>query len=126
MKLSNFLMLKAIVSFIFALGALIAPVYLVALHGAQVDAFGSVVTRYYGTLLLGVGMICWYVKDMNASELRQGILLALFISDTIGFLIGVMAQLTINLGVLGWIDTAIWFMLALGLGYFRFMQSGNV
>jgi hypothetical protein len=121
MKLSNFLTLKALVSFIFAIGALLAPVYLVALHGHQLDDFGTVLARYYGALLLGIGLLCWSLRSRLAkSDTRQSILLALLIADTLGFITALAGQLSVNLGLLGWIDTAIWLILVLGLAYFRF------
>jgi hypothetical protein len=124
MKLSNFLALKAFVSFIFAIGALLAPVYLVALHGFQLDDFGTVLARYYGALLFGIGLLCWSLRSKLAkSDLRRSILFALLIADTLGFITALAGQLSVNLGLLGWIDTAIWLILVLGLAYFRFADS---
>jgi hypothetical protein len=126
MKLSNFLTLKALVAFVFALGALLAPVYLVVLHGHQLDDFGTVLARYYGALLLGIGWLCWSVKNRLAkSDLRQDVLTALLVADSLGFVIALAAQYSVNMGVLGWVDTAIWLILVLGLVYFRFVEPSS-
>jgi hypothetical protein len=122
MKLSEFLTLKAIASFIFGLGALFAPVYLVALHGAVLDAVGVVLTRYCGAVVFGIGLICWSLRNAPPSDARQGILLALFLTDAASFLVALLAQLAGVMNMAGWLDVAVWLLLAVGLGYFRFLK----
>jgi hypothetical protein len=122
MKLSDFMTLKAVVSVVYALGALLVPGLLLVFHGARADDFGQLLARYYGALLLGVALICWFIKNAEDSAMRRGILLALFVADTLGFIVALLAQLSGMMNFLGWVDAAIWLVLAVGLGYFRFLQ----
>lgn len=123
MKLSEFLTLKAIISFVYALGALIVPGLLLVYHGRPTDDMGQVLARYFGAMLFGIGLLCWSIKSLEDSETRRSILLALFIADALGLVIALIAQFTLALSVLGWVDIAIWVILVLGLGYYRFLQS---
>ena len=124
MKLSEFLTLKSLIAFVYALGALLIPGTFVFYHGALIgDVMGEVLGRYFGAMLLGIGLICWSIRKLADSELRRSILLALFLADALGLVISLIAQLSIPLNVLGWVDIAIWVILVLGLGYYRFLQS---
>ncbi len=77
--------------------------------------------RLLGAKLIGIGLIFWFEKDADTGTLR-GITLALFVADGLGFLATLMGQLSGLMNALGWIT---WFLLALGFGYFRFVESGN-
>ena len=79
-------------------------------------------TRFFGACLIGIGLICWFDKSADYKAL-QGITLALFIGDTIGFIVALLGQLNGLMNSLGWIIVAIWLVLAFGLGYFRFFKS---
>jgi hypothetical protein len=72
-----------------------------------------------GVDLIGIGAVCWAVKGAVENELVQGLILALFFADTIGFVVIVWGQLAGVLIALGWVNVAIWLFLTLGLGYFR-------
>jgi len=122
MKLSDFLLLKSLISFVYALGALLIPGLLIVFHGRTADEMGQLLGRYYGALLFGIGLICWFIRNAPDSEMRRSILLALFIADAFGFVIALSAQLAGMLNLLGWVDATIWLILVLGLGYYRFLQ----
>ena len=123
MKLGAFLTIKAVISFIFGTAALLAPAQLVSMYGVALDPFGVVMSRLLGAVLLGIGFICWFTRIAAYSDLRQGILLSLFIGDTLGFIVDLLTQLSGVENALGWMNVAVWFFLALGLGYFRFIKT---
>ncbi len=124
MKLSSFLMVKAIVCFLFAIGYIVVPVATGSIYEITLDPDGIVMARFFGALLLGIGLILWLSRNADWSLLK-GITLSLFIADTIGFVIALVAQLSGVMNSLGWIIVAIWLLLALGLGYFRFLKPTN-
>ena len=93
-----------------------------SLSETVLDPVGSVMTRLLGAMLLAVGLICWGERNRAPAQL-QSITLALFLGDSIGFAVLLIAQLTGMFGPLGWANVALWLLLAIGLGYFRFVQS---
>ena len=123
MRLYIFLMIKAGISIIFGLSFLLIPVGTGSLFGVTLDQAGGMTARYVGALLLGVGFICWFARLCTGYLEIQGILLSLFIADSLGFLIALFAQLSGMYNSLGWVNVAVWFLLALGLGYFRFVNQ---
>jgi hypothetical protein len=124
MKLSTFLIVKAIVCFVFAIGYIIAPVAVGSFYEITLDPDGIIMARFFGALLIGIGLILWLCRNADWSVLKV-ITLSLFIADTLGFIIALVAQLEGLMNTLGWIIVVIWLLLALGLGYFRFLKPSN-
>ena len=124
MKLSTFLIVKAIVCFLFAIGYIVAPVATGSIYEITLDPDGILMARFFGALLFGIGLILWLSRNADWNMLK-GITLSLFIADTAGFIIALVAQLAGVMNSLGWIIVAIWLLLSLGLGYFRFLKPTN-
>jgi hypothetical protein len=124
MKLSSFLVVKAIISLVFGIGFVLMPVIVWSIYGVTVDSVGLLATRFFAALLIGVGLICWLTRNADSNALKS-ITLSLFIADTIGFIVALAGQLSGIMNALGWIIVAIWLLLALGLGYFRFLKPST-
>jgi hypothetical protein len=121
MKLSTFLIVKAIICFVFAIGYIVVPVATGSIYEITLDPDGIIMARFFGALLLGIGLILWLCRNADWNVLKS-ITLSLCIADTIGFIIALVAQLAGVMNSLGWIIVVIWLLLALGLGYFRFLK----
>jgi hypothetical protein len=121
MKLSNFLVVKAVISLAFGIAFALVPVAVMSLYGVTLDLGGALMARFLGACMIGIGLICWL--DRNAGpQVLQGITLALCIGDTVGFIVALLGQLSGLTNALGWVNVVIWLLLALGLGYFRFLK----
>ena len=121
MKLSNFLVVKAVISLAFGIAFALVPAAVMSLYGITLDLGGAFMARFLGACLIGIGLICWL--DRNADpQVLQGITLALCIGDTVGFIVALLGQLSGLANALGWVNVVIWLLLALGLGYFRFLK----
>lgn len=121
MKISSFLLVKAIISLAFGIGFAVIPAALWSIYGVTLDPPGILMTRFMAACLIGIGLICWINRSTDWNTLR-GITLSLCIADTIGFIVALTGQLSGIMNSLGWINVAIWLLLAIGLGYFRFIK----
>lgn len=77
---------------------------------------------YFGAMLVGIAIICYFASNATASVLRKKVILSLFVADSIGFILALIAQLSGKMNGLGWILVILWLVLALGLGYFSFLK----
>ena len=123
MTLSRFLVVKAILSLAFGIAFAVVPAAAMALFGVTLDPAGVLMARSLGASLIGIGLVCLFDRSAD-HEALQGITLSLFVGDTIGFIVALQGQLSGMMNALGWIVVAIWLLLALGLGYFRFLKGG--
>jgi hypothetical protein len=123
MNLKIFLSFKALVSLCFGLISLCIPTIVFPFYGINLDAQGILFAQWFGAMAIGIGFICWFARTESRSGLRQAILLSLFITDTVGFGVALAAQLREVGNMLGWSNVGLWLILALGLGYFRFIKK---
>ena len=124
MKLSAFLIIKSIICLVFGIGFVFMPVSLISIYGATLDTTGVFMAQLFGTVFIGIGLICWIYRDLDLKVLK-GITYALFVTDTIGFIVALFNQLSGNFNAFGWIIVALWLLFALGLGYFSFLKPST-
>jgi hypothetical protein len=77
---------------------------------------------YFGAMLVGVAIICFFASSAAASPLRNKVMISLAIADTIGFVLALIAQFSGKFSGLGWLIVLLWLVLALFLGYFAFLK----
>ncbi len=119
------MLVKAVICFAFGLGMIAVPGSVVTLYGVALDLPGELMTRWYAALLIGIGVLCLSTRAMTVSKDQKGVLLSLFVADTLGFVVALVAQINGMMNALGWVDVATWLVLALFLGYFRFLSKAK-
>ena len=77
---------------------------------------------YFGAMLVGVAIICYFAAGATASVLRRKVIISLAVADTLGFVLALIAQFSGKFNGLGWILVLLWLILALFLAYFAFMK----
>jgi hypothetical protein len=122
MNVSIFLAIKAVISILTGLSFLLIPAYALSFYDVSLPAEGLFFARLFSAMALGIGGICWFARTMPI-ESRQAVILSLFVADTIGLIVTLMAQSQGLVNSLGWVNVAIWVFLVGGLGYFRFVSK---
>jgi len=126
MKLRSLFIVNTIIALPFGVGAVLAPKAFLSLYGATLDPAGSLTMQFAGVPLIGIGLLTWLARNATESETRRAIVLALLITDIVGFIVALLGQLYGVLNVLGWSTVGIYLLLALGYGYFQFAKPGAV
>ena len=125
MKLGNLFVVNAVIAGLFGLAFVFAPAQLLAQYGLVVDAGFGLVAQLFGAALVGYAILTWLVRKVGDSEARRAIVLALFISDGVAFVLALMAQLKGLVNSFGWSTVAIYLLLALGFAYFHFAKPSE-
>ena len=123
MKLNTFMVISAIVAFIFGLGFILAPVPVMSLYGVTLDASGEFLGRYMGASFIGLAFLAWETRNAAASQMRRVVLIALFITTVLGFVVAVYDKFAGVGNALVWLSVVIYLLLALGFGYFSFIKK---
>jgi hypothetical protein len=126
MKLANLFAVNAVIAGLFGLAFVFAPARLLAQYGLAVDAGFALVAQLFGAALIGYAILTWLVRKAADSDSRRAIVLALFISDAVAFVLALMAQLKGLVTSLGWSTVAIYLLLAVGFAYFQFAKPSEV
>jgi hypothetical protein len=118
MKLKSFLTVKAVITIIFGLGFLLLPAFTWGIFGISLDDQGVMLSRYVGTGFVCAFFVCWLNRDAPP-EAQKNATFNLAITDTIGFVVSLVAQLAGVPNALGWIVVVLWLVLAAGNIYFH-------
>jgi len=123
-KLSQLMIIKALVTLIFGVGFVLVPKAVMSLYGVTLDPAGAMMTQFVGAAFLLLSVVLWLARNAPYSEVTlRALVLAIVIGDTIGFIVALLAQLSGVLNALGWLNVALWLLLALGFGYIRFIKK---
>jgi hypothetical protein len=125
MKLSALMTVNAVIAGLFGIAFVVVPVRLLAIYGITADAQLALIGQLFGAALLGYALLTWTARNAAASDARGAIVLALFVSEGIGFVVGLIAQLRNVVNQVGWSTVVIYLLLALGFGYFQFKKPAS-
>ena len=125
MKLSALMTVNAVIAGLFGIAFVVVPARILAIYGITVDAQFDLVGQLFGAALLGYALLTWTARNAAPSDARAAIVLALFGSNAIGFVIALIAQLRNVVNQVGWSTVAIYLLLALGFGYFQFKEPAS-
>ena len=125
MKLSTLFTINAIVAFLFGLTFVLVPGTAMSFYGITLSLGGIIVAQLFGASLLGYAVLTWSARNAGESEARNAIVLAMVLSETIGFIVALLGQLSGAVNGLGWSTVLIYLVLALGFGYFQFMKQST-
>jgi hypothetical protein len=118
MTLRTLFTINAIVAVLFGLAFLLAPVPLLASYGVELSDAGLYVARLLGSAFIAFALISWFFRDSPGSSELRAVILALFVSDLIGFVLSLIYQLQGVANALGWSTVVIYLLLGVGFGYF--------
>ena len=125
MNLKTLMTINAIVALVFGAAFVIAPAQTYSLYDITASEQLLLMGRLFGGSLIGFAVLTWMARNATDSDARKAIVLALFISEGIGFVGALIGQLNNVVNVFGWSTVAIYLLLALGFGYFQFFKTAS-
>ena len=125
MKFSTFTVIYTVVSAVFGLGFVLMPGQLLLIYGVEPDAALRLIGQFFGAAIISLAILAWLVRNLSNSEARQAIVLALFVGETLGFVMALIGQLNGILNALGWSVVVVYLVFALGLAYFQFFKPAS-
>lgn len=126
MNTRTLLTIAAVLALLFALGLLLIPATIGPLYGFAGTPAEVLITHFFGSALLAIGLINWLAKDADYADLRP-ILLGNLIGDAVGALVAMMGTLSGVMNALGWSTVVIYLLLGLAFAYLYFMgQPVNI
>ncbi len=122
MKLSNLLVINAIVALVYGISFVLVPTTVLSLYGMTQGTSEALAGQYFGLSLIAIGLLTWFARNVADSEAQRAIILALLISDVIGVIVSVIGTVSGVMSAVGWSAVGIYLLLALGYAYFQFMK----
>jgi len=123
MKLKTLMIINTVVAAVFGLGFLIIPGQIHSFYGTEANLSVNFMSQLFGTALIGFAILTYLARNTELTGAGKAIVVALFISDVIGFVVSLIEQLQGVINSLGWSTVAIYLLLAIGFGYFSFVKT---
>ena len=126
MKVKLFLIITAVLAFLFGIVFLLAPARIPASHGITADPGMKHMAQFFGSGLLALAVLSWATRNTPDSTARRAIVLALFVYWTLGTIVATLWQLTGIPEVSGWSTVVFHAPLAVIFGYFAIRYRGPI
>lgn len=95
-----------------------------SLYRLQTDAVGIFMSQTAGGLYVGLGMLAWLARNIDASEFRSAITLTYMVYHLISLIVVLQAWFTGSFVFeLGWVSVAVELFFAAGFAYFLFKKA---
>lgn len=124
MNLRTFLIVAAGIALIYGLGLVFMPATLLAMYGFGTGAGEKLLSQFFGTELLVLGVIVWLAKDLTGASVRP-IITGNLVGNALGVIVSSMGALNGTMNTVGWSAVGIYIFLTLGFGYFQFMAPSK-
>ncbi len=121
MRLRSLLLLGMVLAFLFALALLLGPAIILKFFGLTGSPTEALLAQVIGAGLIGVGIVSWFAKDFTDAQATQAVVMSLFISGAVAFVVtvlGILAKVTKGGNV--WIVAILFLVFAIGYAYFQF------
>ncbi len=118
MKLNTFLLITAVLALLFGIVAILEPGILMSFTGSM---GGVTITQVLGANFIGFAVLNFFARNLQDGDALRTVALANLVSDALGLVLGLYAQLTSGGMWFGWFSTIVYLLLVLGFGYYLFM-----
>jgi hypothetical protein len=125
MNLRTLMVINTVIAGLFGISFVLIPWQVLSTYGVQPNPAINYIGELFGAALLAFAVLTWSARNAAESDARTAIVRALFIGDTIGFILALIAQLGAVVNNIGWSTVIIYLFLAVGFGYFYFTKSSG-
>ena len=112
------LLVAFIVELVFGIGFLIVPGPMLDPFGVILNATATTFARLFGSSLISISLILWFVRRSDQSLLKSGVIYSLFAYYLISTVLLLLTEFAGLMNALGWIVICIHLTLLIWFGYF--------
>ena len=125
MTSKSMLTITAIVAILYGLAFVLIPDNLNALYGVPSAPHTALYTRFFGSALLGLGVITWFAKDFRSWDAIRGVLIGTAVTTAIGGLIALFAVVTGLSNAMTWTSVLVYALIFVGAVYWLSQGEKN-
>ncbi len=116
--------INTVLGLFFGLAFILVPDTLLDFYGITLDEAGLMVARLLGAAYCGYGVLSWFIRGHSDSPAGVAATTGIFATYVLGLIVAIIGQLGGVTNALGWSTVAIFLLMSVGFGYYRFMNQG--
>jgi apolipoprotein N-acyltransferase len=125
MTLRHLFIVTSVFTAVYGLGLLVVPGAVSAFYGQQVEVSGYANTRMWGAAIIGFALLTWLCRNAEDSQVRRGIVLALFCYFIVALATCLLNFWTVPQPLIAWTTPLLYLLLAIAYGYFHFVHHAQ-
>lgn len=122
MNYRTIFIINAFIAALLGLGFLVVPGRILDQFGVDEYAATKLISQFFGTALLGLGLLLWFVRDVGDANLQKGMAIALLVGAAAGLVITVFGTTSGVLRSNWWIAMVVYAILGLAYAYLVFQK----
>jgi hypothetical protein len=115
-------LINAFIAVLLGLGFLVVPNRILDQFGVDGYAATKLISQFFGTAMLGLGLVLWFAKDVTDTNLQKGMGIALLVGAVAGLLITLMGTTSGVLRANWWMALVVYAILGFAYGYLLFQR----
>lgn len=123
MKLKIWMIITAILGWVFGIGYFLLPTQMMASVGIGADKALAHQTQIFGAALIAISFMSWFARNEAESKSRRAILFGLFLYFALGSISIFLFALTGIPNIASWVILAFHLLLALVYAYHLFAKQ---
>lgn len=120
------LLVYLIVEAIFGIGFLFVPDLMMGPMGVTLDETSITFARLFGTLIISIPVLLFFVRKSTSTEFRRGVVYCIFTYLLLSTILLLITQLKGLMNPLGWGIVILHFVFMLWFGYYLINQGKMV
>jgi hypothetical protein len=112
-----------IVEAIFGIGFLFVPDLMMGPMGVTLDETSTTFARLFGTLIISIPVLLFFVRKSTSTEFRRGVVYCIFTYLLLSTILLLITQLKGLMNPLGWGIVILHFVFMLWFGYYLINQE---
>lgn len=119
MKTKGWLIAKAVVCILFGIGYVVLPKTLASIAGTELLPGGALMAQVFGAAFIFEAIVLWMARnEAGTNKALRGIILGVFVSNAIGFVVCLLAVLNGVTNAFGWSYVGLYLVFGLAFLYF--------
>ena len=115
--------LHAVVSLAFGIAFVFVPTMMMDFFGTDTYAVVKTMTQFFGSALLTLGLLLWFVKDVTDEKIQKGMGSAMLVAMVVGLVVAIIAvALDGVIRNYGWLVILVYVLLGLGYAFMLFLK----
>ena len=117
------LLVYLIVEAIFGIGFLFVPGIMMGPMGVTLDVTSTTFARLFGTLIISIPVLMFFVRKSASTEFRRGVVYCVFTYLLLSTILLLVTQLKGLMNSMGWSIVILHFVFMLWFGYYLINQG---
>jgi hypothetical protein len=129
MNIRVFLIIAAAIAVVYGVAFIVSPAFVLSSYGVEPGAAATLMARYFGLTLLGLGVVTWFLRSGSDLRVTRGLLLGLVLQAVAGLFVSMWGTVSGTMNGMGWSAVVIYAVLLAGYLYYLFfglMRDGRL